>query len=69
MNAKIGKNNISGVKGVHYDKRSNKWIASIKIDYIGIHIGAYKTLEEAKQARIKKANDVFGEFTNACEKK
>ena len=32
------------------------------------HIGYYKTLEEAKIARKKVANELFGEFTNACEK-
>lgn len=33
-----------------------------------IHLGWYKTLEEAQQVRVKKANDVFGDFTNTCEK-
>jgi hypothetical protein len=68
MNSKISKNNTSGCKGVCYNKRINKWCARIVIDSIQIHIGYYETLEEAKQARIKRANDVFGEFTNACEK-
>jgi hypothetical protein len=66
MNSKIGKNNTSGCKGVYYDK--NRWRARIKIDGISINIGSYKTLEEAKQARIKKANAIFGSYTNACEK-
>jgi hypothetical protein len=68
MNIGIAKSNISGVKGVHYYKRSNKWRASVRIDGIRIHIGSYATLEEAKQARINKANEVFGSYTNACEK-
>jgi hypothetical protein len=68
-NSKISKRNTTGVKGVCYDKRGNNWRAKIIIDGISINIGSYKTLEEAKQARIKKANDVFGEFVNACEKR
>jgi hypothetical protein len=68
MNAKISKKNTSGVKGVSYDKCRKKWRASIRIDGIAINIGSYATLEEAKQARIKKANAVFGSYTNACEK-
>ena len=31
-NAKIRKDNISGVKGVHYDTRQQKWIAAIQIN-------------------------------------
>jgi hypothetical protein len=69
MNSKIAKNNTSGIKGVSYNKRINKWTAQIKIDGIVINIGYYETIEEAKTARIKKANDVFGEFVNACEKR
>jgi hypothetical protein len=68
MNAKIGKNNTSGIKGVCFHKRDNRWTARIKIDGININIGSYKTIEEAQKARIKKANEVFGVYTNACEK-
>ena len=32
------------------------------------NIGRFETLEEAKQARIKKVNSIYGEFTNRCEK-
>ena len=67
-NQKLSKANTSGVKGVHYDKRKKKWIASIKLDGIKIHIGSFGTIEEAKQARIKRANKAFGVFTNACER-
>jgi hypothetical protein len=68
INIGIRKNNISGIKGVSYDKRSNKWRARIKIDGINIHIGSYATIKEATKARVKRANEVFGAYTNACEK-
>ncbi len=68
QNSQIYKNNKSGAKGVYYNKQANKWISQIQIDGIIIHIGSFKTLEEAKQARIQKANQVFGVYTNACEK-
>ena len=67
-NSKISINNTSGVKGVHFDKHTNKWIAKIRIDGIEIYLGLYTTLEEAKEARVIKANAVFGAFTNECEK-
>jgi len=60
--------NTSSVKGVVFYKQSNKWRASITIDGIYIHLGYFNTLEEAKQARIKKVNEVFGEFVHASEK-
>jgi hypothetical protein len=28
----------------------------------------FEKFEDAKQARIKEANRLFGEYTNACEK-
>ena len=68
-NRKINIKNTSGVKGVHFNKNANKWEAKITIDGIKIHLGIYLTLDEAKQARITKANAVFGVFTNKCEKK
>ncbi len=68
-NTSIGKHNKSGVKGVYLDSRSNTWRASITIDGISINIGSYKSIDEAKEARVKKANQVFGDYMNACEKK
>ena len=67
-NQKLSKANTSGVKGVHYDKRKTKWRAQIQLDGINIHIGYFDTIEEAKQARIKKANEAFGVFINTCER-
>lgn len=67
QNASIGKRNTSGVKGVHWNKKYKKWQANIRIDGILIFLGYFQYIEDAKQARIKKANEVFGEFTNVCE--
>lgn len=68
INRKVSPKNRNGVKGVYFCKRDKRYLAHITIDGIQIHIGSYQTLEEAKQARIKRVNEVFGEFTNACEK-
>ncbi len=40
----------------------------IMIDGIQIHLGLVQKLDDATQARITRANQVFGVFTNACEK-
>ena len=61
-------NNTSGVKGVCWSKASNKWMSRINIDGIAIHLGVFTDIEDAKQARILKANALFGVYTNSCEK-
>ena len=38
------------------------------IDGIQIHLGYYDNIEDAKTARINKANEAFGVYINACEK-
>ena len=66
-NAKLSKRNTSGVKGVSFYQPLNKWNAQIYIDGIRIHLGYYDNIDDAKQARINKANQAFGEFKNICE--
>ena len=68
QNSSIRLDNTSKVKGVHFHKRVKKWHAQITIDGIRIHIGYYDDLEDAKIARVNRANEAFGIYTNACEK-
>src|SRR5699024_4388440 len=66
-NISIAKNNKSGVTGV--EKMSNgKWRARIMVDRKGIHLGSFKTLEEAKDARMKAEIKYFGEFSPNYQK-
>lgn len=67
QNASMNKNNTSGVKGVSFDKDKKKWRACITIDRIQIHIGYFFNLEDAKKARIDRANLAFGVYKNKCE--
>ena len=67
-NAKISSKNTSGVKGVVFSKKSNKWRAIITIDYKRIHLGYFVDLEDAKIARQNKSKEVYGVFLNDCEK-
>jgi hypothetical protein len=66
-NTCISVRNTSGVKGVFYQKACQRWCAQIKVNRRSIHIGYYKTIEEAKEARQTRAKELFGEFTNKCE--
>jgi hypothetical protein len=67
-NRKKNKNSTSGIKGVSFNKRSNKYQAYITVDRVMIHLGWFELLEDAKNARKVRANLVFGVFTNACER-
>ena len=64
----INKNNTTGVKGICLRKDTNKYRVLTQYNKVKINVGQYDTLEEAKKARILKANDLFGEYTNFCEK-
>jgi hypothetical protein len=58
-NRKLSSRNKSSVKGVCFNKQSNKWHAQIRIDGILIHLGSYENLEDAKNVRITKANEFW----------
>ena len=67
QNVSISSRNKSGYKGVNWDKRSNRWRASIFENGLKVHIGYFESLDDAVKARQKKANELFGEYTNKCE--
>jgi hypothetical protein len=68
QNTKLSIKNSSGIKGISFDKKMNKWSAYIQIDGKKKHLGYFENIEDAKNARQKFANKIFGEYTNACEK-
>lgn len=51
----------SGYRGVSLDKRRNKWIATIKINYRQMTVGRFDTKEEASAAYEKARLDAFGQ--------
>lgn len=58
----IYKSNTSGVRGVYYNKKRNKWIAQIMFKKKCYNLGGYKTLEEAAQIRAIAEGKIFGDF-------
>jgi len=68
QNSKIKKNNTCGVKGITYIKKTKKYRVRIYINGKRIHLGNFKTLEEAQFVRTQKAQEAFGDFVNACER-
>ena len=67
-NRSLSKKNTSGNKGVCFNKKLNKWQAQIMYKNIIKHLGLFDNKEDAIIARVNKANELFGEFINKCEK-
>ena len=63
VNASKRKDNTTGVKGVHFDKRSGKYKAQININGKRTCLGSFKTLEEARIVYTRKSLELHGEFT------
>lgn len=61
-NRGLNANNTSGHNGVHWHIHDERWVARIKVDYKYIHLGNFKTFEEALEARIATEIKYFGEF-------
>jgi hypothetical protein len=68
FNQSISKNNTSGTKGVVWHKHKNKWQATIRHNNKLYHLGYFDKLENARIARHLKANELFKEYTNSCER-
>jgi hypothetical protein len=52
LNAGIRSSNKTGVAGVTFSNKKNKWVAMITVDYKQRYLGAFDSLEEAKAARL-----------------
>lgn len=63
-NAKLHTRNTSGIKGVSYDKTKDRWQATITVNNKQLHLGRFKTKEEAKAAYMAAAKMHQGEFAN-----
>lgn len=62
MNRGVQSNSTSGITGVRWDKRQQKWTAKIKINKRTISLGSYVLKEDAIKARKEAEEKYFGEF-------
>ena len=62
-NHKIYKDSTSGVTGVNWNKRANKWRARISVNYKRINLGDFVNFEDAVKARKKAEEKYFGEWS------
>lgn len=65
-NKSVSSKNTSGVTGVYFYKRLQKYIARIRVNRKAIHLGTFDTLEEAAAARAE-ANLKFNFHNNHGE--
>lgn len=64
FNAKTGKNNTSGIKGVTWSKDRRLWVAQIMVDRKTIQLGRFWDKEVAGQVVRIKRIELHGEFAN-----
>jgi len=64
-NKTISPHNTSGYKGVSLFKRDGTWRSQIQVFGKNIHLGYYKTPEEAHKIYMEAAIKYFGEFARA----
>lgn len=69
MNAKLPSNNTSGVKGVSYSKKFNKWRAYITLNKKQINLGMYSIFEDAVFARKQAEEKYFGKYSYCASRK
>lgn len=54
--------NTSGYNGVYYDRENQKWVAKIGFKRKNYHLGSYKNIQDAIDARKKAEERIYGEF-------
>jgi hypothetical protein len=62
FNQGLSKNNTSGVKGVSWNNRDQRWVAMIGYNRKNINLGYYINKEDAIQARREAEIKYYGEF-------
>lgn len=59
LTSKPTKRSTTGVRGVYYDKKRDRYVAKINIQKKCIHLGTFKTLDEARKARARGEEKYF----------
>lgn len=58
-NRLLGSNNKSGARGVHWDKRSKRWIAVVRHHGRRYQAGTFDSFDEANRAAIAKRDELY----------
>lgn len=68
-NGTVYNNSRSGVRGVSWDNRSQKWRATIKFRGHQKYLGLYNTVAEAEAARKEAEAEIYGGFLDGMKKR
>lgn len=63
-NCKIQARNTSGAKGVYWNKATQKYTASIRVDGVLHHLGTFSNFADAVSVRKQSAESNHREFCN-----
>jgi hypothetical protein len=55
----LNRNNTSGVRGVTWNKRMNRWVARVGHNGERIYVGHFRRLADAEAAVIAKRNELY----------
>ena len=62
MNKDLRSNNTSGVTGVNWNKKENKWESRISVNNKAVRLGYYSCFDDAVKARLVGEKYYYGEF-------
>lgn len=62
QNKQKTKNNTTGMKGIYWHSKMNKWCSKITINGVSKHLGTFQTKEDAARAYNEAAKLYHGEF-------
>jgi hypothetical protein len=65
-NRKVRRDSATGVKGVYYDKKLNKYVAYIKLTGGKKHLGCFVNQSDAAAEYAKNARSLFGDFARTA---
>lgn len=63
MNQDIRSDNTSGVKGVYWSRKANKWVADIQKNGKRYYLGIFENFDDAVKIRKEAEKKYFGEFS------
>jgi hypothetical protein len=61
-NCRISSRNTSGVKGVYWQKATQKWVAQIRVKGRVQRLGSFHTIDEAADAYATASKSFHGDF-------
>lgn len=61
-NRRLNKNSSTGIKGVYYVKKKNRWRAEIKADGVRYELGTFRNPDDAAAAYRAAALKYHGQF-------